>query len=141
MTTVIRLDTAELDRIVAHLDSNKEEILERFANEVEWKAKQLAPVAKSAKGITGGTLMNSIHTKTKHGGSKPGPVLRPHVTVEELPEPGGNVVAIVGSGVDYAAYQELGTYKMAAHPYLGPAVEAQAKVLNDGSYWRKLIEK
>lgn len=27
-------------------------------------------------------------------------------------------------GVDYAVFQEFGTYKMAAHPFLGPAVDA-----------------
>ena len=30
---------------------------------------------------------------------------------------------------EYAAYVELGTYKMAAQPYLTPAVEAEAKLL------------
>lgn len=29
----------------------------------------------------------------------------------------------VGTNVEYAPYQELGTYKMAAHPYLRPAIE------------------
>lgn len=29
----------------------------------------------------------------------------------------------VGTNVEYAPYQEFGTYKMAAHPYLRPALE------------------
>ena len=29
----------------------------------------------------------------------------------------------VGSNVEYAPYQELGTYKMEAHPFLTPAIE------------------
>lgn len=32
-------------------------------------------------------------------------------------------VMIVGTNVEYAPYQEFGTYKMAAHPYLRPALE------------------
>ena len=31
--------------------------------------------------------------------------------------------AEVGTNVEYAIYQEFGTYKMAAHPYLIPAME------------------
>lgn len=32
---------------------------------------------------------------------------------------------------EYAAYVELGTHKMAAQPFLTPAVEAEAKLLED----------
>lgn len=32
-------------------------------------------------------------------------------------------------GVDYAGYQEYGTYKMAAHPFMGPAFDAHAAEL------------
>ena len=31
--------------------------------------------------------------------------------------------AEVGTNVEYAMYQEFGTYKMVAHPYLIPAME------------------
>jgi HK97 gp10 family phage protein len=31
--------------------------------------------------------------------------------------------AVWGSDVDYAAYQELGTFKMPAHPYLRPSLD------------------
>jgi HK97 gp10 family phage protein len=33
--------------------------------------------------------------------------------------------AKVGTNVEYAPYQEFGTSKMAAHPYLGPALESK----------------
>jgi HK97 gp10 family phage protein len=36
----------------------------------------------------------------------------------------GEQVAYVGSNVEYAIYQELGTYKMAAQPYLRPALQS-----------------
>jgi HK97 gp10 family phage protein len=32
--------------------------------------------------------------------------------------------AEIVAGKDYAIYQELGTHKMAAHPFMGPAAEA-----------------
>lgn len=36
--------------------------------------------------------------------------------------------AYIGTNVEYAAYQELGTSKMPAHPYLRPAVENHVDV-------------
>lgn len=36
----------------------------------------------------------------------------------------GKQAAYVGSNVEYAIYQELGTYKMAAQPYLRPALQS-----------------
>jgi HK97 gp10 family phage protein len=121
------------------MDSNFEDVLEDIAFNIERQAKALAPVAKSSPGITGGTLRNSIHTKTKHKSTSPGPVLRPNVTVSDMPEAGGKVVAVVGSGVEYAAYVELGTSRMAAQPYLGPAAEGVVSKVNDGTF-RKLVE-
>lgn len=34
---------------------------------------------------------------------------------------------IIGTDVEYAPYQEFGTYKMAAHPFLRPAIENHVK--------------
>ncbi len=61
---------------------------------LEQKAKDKAPFKT-------GALKNSISTEFEEGGLR----------------------AIVAPHVEYAIYQELGTYKMAAHPYLGPAAE------------------
>ena len=47
---------------------------------------------------------------------------------------GGDTVVIVGTNVEYAAYVELGTYKMAPRPYLRPAVERHA------SQYREILE-
>ncbi len=60
------------------------------------QAKALAPVAK----INGGRLKQSIAWEEE-----------------------GSDAAIVGSGVEYAVYQEYGTRKMAAQPFLRPAVD------------------
>lgn len=35
----------------------------------------------------------------------------------------GRLSNIVGTGIEYAIYQEFGTYRMAAHPFLIPALE------------------
>ena len=41
------------------------------------------------------------------------------------------MIAIVGSGLEYSIYQELGTRKMQANPYLGPALlNNQAEILS-----------
>jgi len=37
----------------------------------------------------------------------------------------GSTAAQVTTGVDYAIYQEYGTYKMPAHPFMTPAAEAE----------------
>ena len=67
--------------------------LEAGARIVETYAKINAPVEF-------GTLMNSIQVDS--------------VTPIE---------AIIAPHVDYAAHQEFGTYKMAAHPYMRPALD------------------
>jgi HK97 gp10 family phage protein len=132
MTDVIRLDTVELDRIASGLDKSVEQVIEAFAFEVEAEAKTLAPVLT-------GALRASIYTRTKSGGSQPTAI--GSAPSEEIPAPGGDVIATVGSGIEYGAFVELGTHKMGAQPFLGPAVEDKAHDLNDGEMWRKLFEK
>ena len=72
----------------------------------EGYAKKLAPVDT-------GNLRNSIT----------------HTVDEEEP------AAYIGTNVEYAPYQELGTIHMAAQPFLKPAVAANANT------YRKIIEK
>lgn len=43
-----------------------------------------------------------------------------HSTVDES---GKTVVGTVSTDVDYAVYQEFGTYKMAAQPFMRPAID------------------
>jgi HK97 gp10 family phage protein len=133
MTDAIRLDTAELDRIAAGLNVNVEQVIRAFAFEVEAEAKALAPYET-------GALKGSIYTRVKGGGGSQ-PKMIGNAPHEEIPAPGGNVIAVVGSGIEYAAFQELGTSRMGAQPFLGPAAEDRAHDLNDGSMWRKLFEK
>jgi HK97 gp10 family phage protein len=95
MTSVgaVKLDTKRLDQIVRNLDGNTERAIKRIAFQVEGYAKTLAPVDT-------GALRNSINT-------------------ERIDKD----TYWVGDGVEYGIYQEFGTYRMAAHPFLIPAAE------------------
>lgn len=131
MTVTLRLDTEMLDKIAGNLNLNRDRIIEAIAFEIEREAKQLVPVDT-------GTLRSSIHTVTKSGLSTQIRTNVPGTTIEDLPAPRGKVVAVVGSGVEYAAFVELGTHRMASRPYLGPAVEHQVNRLNSGQLWEDL---
>jgi HK97 gp10 family phage protein len=87
------LDTKVLDKFAASLGQSTDQAMSGIAHQVEGEAKNLAPVDT-------GALKNSINTQKlseKH--------------------------YIVADGVEYGIYQELGTKKMSAHPFLIPAVE------------------
>lgn len=78
---------------LSEMEKAKSRALEIIGGKAESYAKKNSPVDT-------GRLRNSIT----------------HVRFDENTE-------AIGTNVDYAAYVELGTYKMAAKPYLRPAVE------------------
>ncbi len=136
--TTIRLDTTELDRIAAQLGVKREAVGRKVAFDIEARAKQLAPVDTSA-------LRNSIYTVTQaeDGYSQAAAAAesaRPGTRSEAHPKPSGNVIACVGPCVEYAEYVELGTSKMAAQPYLVPAVEQVTEAFNSGKTWEALVK-
>jgi HK97 gp10 family phage protein len=92
--TDVKLDTRVLDKIAANLDGSTDRALGSIAFQVEGEAKVRAPVDT-------GALRNSIHTEKKKAG-----------------------LYWVADGVEYGIYQELGTYKMRAQPFMVPATEA-----------------
>ena len=138
MTTTFKFDTTELDRIMKVLDKNMDDIGTAIAFEIEANAKVRAPVMTSA-------LRNSIYTVTKKedgyasattaAGSK-----NKTATFNRHPTPTGDTIANVGPAVDYAEYQEYGTSKMAAHPFMFPAVEYVFHKVNSGEYWKDLTK-
>jgi len=79
--------------VLAAVSSAKARALEIMGGKAESYAKQLAPVDT-------GNLRNSIT----------------HQQYDENTE-------IIGTNVEYAPFQELGTRKMKAHPFLRPAAE------------------
>ena len=93
----IKLDTAALDKFAAGLGMNIDQALSATAFQVEGVAKTLAPVDTSA-------LRNSINTEKK-----------------------GESEYWVQDGVEYGVFQELGTSKMAAHPFMVPAMETATR--------------
>ena len=93
----IKLDTKRLDEIARKLGTNADSAVKSIAFQIEGIAKTLAPVDT-------GALKGSLHS-------------------ERIQE----ALWWVGDGVDYGIYQELGTYKMAAHPFLIPACETVSR--------------
>lgn len=87
------------------------------AVEVTAQAKELCPVAD----YMGGNLKNSIQW-VADGGRTGGGETTENLTTK--PPVGG---AIVGTPVYYGVYQEYGTRKMYAQPFLRPAVDMKAR--------------
>lgn len=92
----ITLDTAVLDRITEELKPGAARIVEKYGMAITGEAASNAPVDT-------GALKNSITSES-------------HMT--------GEMTFTVKDGVSYGVFQELGTHKMAAHPFLVPAVES-----------------
>jgi HK97 gp10 family phage protein len=94
---------------------------------VHGQAVNLSPVGQYPKGSgkVGGNLRNSlsysVNGEVKGLNSSPGQKARPEDGVK--PNSGKNSV-VIGTNVEYAPYVELGTSKMAAQPFLNPALEA-----------------
>lgn len=109
--SVIKVDTTVLDRIVKEMPDKVEKVGRKMAYMISRRAKMHSPVDT-------GALRESIHVKMK---------------------PWAGVLAIVGPTVEYAEYQEFGTHKMAAHPYLTPAVEEVSEEFNSPANWESIV--
>ena len=133
-----KLDTRELDKIVREMDGNKNKVGRMIGFELQAEAKKRAPRLT-------GAMSNSIYTVTKDydgysfasGAAKQA---NPSAMTQAHPKPSGNVLANVGPCVNYAEYVEFGTSRMAAQPFLTPAAEVISQKINDGTYWRKMVE-
>jgi HK97 gp10 family phage protein len=95
----IKLDTAALDKFAANLGMSTDRALAAIAHQVEGYAKQSSP-------IDTGALRNSINTEKKSENEY-----------------------WVQDGVEYGIFQELGTSKMAAHPFMVPAMETASRIV------------
>jgi len=108
----VYVDTHNLDRIIAQIDGKAEEVGKEIGGYCENIMRGYAPVR------TGW--------------------LRDHIYAEF---PGGNVLARVGThDTPYDIYQEFGTYKMAAHPYVWPAAQDCASKYLSASNWVRLFK-
>jgi HK97 gp10 family phage protein len=100
-----------MDRIIKTSGLKARQVVNRLAFKVEGYAKMRAPVDTGALKNSGFTVVAA-----RDGDA-----------------------AIVGFSVEYAPYQEFGTYRMAAHPFLWPAVEQAATEFNDGKTWEEVV--
>lgn len=120
------------------LDEFQEKILrglERVGSQAEGYAKDLCPVgtpqSTGKPGYIGGTLKNSI----THAISGQAPAITSYADDSGKIKgsysgsaPNSKVPSVyIGTNVEYGPYVELGTAKMAAQPYLKPAVAGHVK--------------
>lgn len=89
------LNIEVLDKLIDELEDKAAEIIKRIAIKVQQQAQELAPLKT-------GALKNSLLAEEKDG----------------------KLSWWVHDGVEYGIYQELGTSRFAAHPFLTPAVES-----------------
>ena len=93
----VRLDQGALQRLLNGPEGPVAKDLARRAVQVDRQAKALAPVDT-------GRLRSSINWR--------------------LARDGIGLAAIIGTNVSYAIYQEFGTSRQAAQPFLRPALDA-----------------
>jgi HK97 gp10 family phage protein len=106
----VKLDTRGLEALI-------KDAPEQLDTAVRATAFQVQAIAQSLSPIMTGANRNSIYTKTSKGNlGSPGELgdILPSVGLCE---------AVVGPSMEYSAFLEFGTSKMAARPYLTPAAE------------------
>jgi len=119
----IEIDTRVLDRIIRNHPKKVSELVRKTAFKVEQNAKMRAAVDT-------GAMRNSIYVVTPDSDSYTqaagaAKAANPNAETSPLPQPTGEFTAHVGPAVEYAVYVELGSHKMAAQPFLVPAVEQE----------------
>lgn len=93
-----------LESLLKKLNSLGEDVNDAVYNGIDKTVKAITRDAKILAPVDTGTLRNSIS--------------------DEI-EKGENVITgVSGTNIEYAVYQELGTSKMVAHPYLTPSYQA-----------------
>lgn len=125
----VKVDTKVLDKIMRNVDGDTLEVVEQIGADIVAEAKNLAPVDE-------GDLRDSIYMRTQTENN------RPNVSAEsgnfDLPAPKDKLSVTVGPSVMHGIYQELGTSKMAAQPYMAPAA---AKVKQNMGRYNKAFGK
>jgi len=136
MTISAKLDMSGLERIERELLPKAEALVNKTAFDVQGRAQNNAPVDTSA-------LRNSIYTVTRQSdgfqvAASAAQAQNPKAEIVPIPSPIEELAAHVGPSVEYGIYQELGTVRMGAHPFLVPAVESLR--LTWKAAWKALFE-
>lgn len=113
----VSLDNRRLRQIIRDQPNNTETFLKSVAFSIEREAKILAPVDT-------GALKNSIIVSDRN--TQPTPAEKDY----ELPR-GNRTKVFVGPTMEYAIFQEFGTSRSSAQPYLIPALERVANQLSN----------
>ena len=110
--------------VISAKDERVEAAMIAIGAQAETYAKTRCPIgtpeSTGIPGYIGGTLRGSITfaTSTQHSGGK-SPAEAKDFEAHGTPKKG---TVVIGTNVEYAIYVEKGTSKMAARPYLGPAI-------------------
>ena len=110
----ITLDTAVLDRITRELRPKAEQNIAKWALKIEGDTKT---TIEAKKIIDTGALWNSI---------------------EAEPKQGNRMLWWIHDGVEYGIWQELGTYKMAARPFMLPSLEKNRRGFDES--WGEVLK-
>lgn len=101
--TKVTLDTAVLDRLIGEAQQKAARIVETYGQQMAGEAAMTAPIKT-------GALRNSIASESK------------------MTAP---LTFTISDGVEYGVWNEFGSSKMAARPFIVPAVEHYAQQFLD----------
>jgi|SRR5579875_1871974 len=117
-----------LPEIAAALDPVLKKLLTKVAQATVEAAQANAPVQT-------GFLQSSIYYRTAEAstyGQGVVPGVGDSYMLPEVEAPSGDEVVVISAAADYAVFVEMGTHKMAAQPFLTPAVATLTAALNNG---------
>jgi HK97 gp10 family phage protein len=120
-TSSVIIDDRKLTAIIRNSGTNARQAIRNIAFAVETGAKLRAPVDIGALRASIYTVMGNEQIPMPQVPGEPRRVA--------LPQPRSKLEAHIGPSVDYGIYQEFGTRRMAAQPYLVPALRAAEEIV------------